>query len=94
MLKENEIFIGAAVYYHFPRKGALPQNGIIKSFSDEENVFVVYHWNEELENYKNHTAARTRICDLHPGWVDKDGRTPLHQELAELKQFGLNIQIY
>lgn len=90
MLSKEELKIGSPVYYHYPRKGDIPQNGIIKSFSDDEHVFVVYHWDENLKDYQNYTAARTRICDLHPGWVDKDGRTPLHQELAELKQFGLN----
>jgi transcriptional antiterminator len=44
------------------------EKGIVKSFSDDDYVFVVYHCDNNWEDYKNYTAARTRICDLILGW--------------------------
>jgi len=46
------------------------EHGIVKSISDNEHVFVVYNCNNEWENYKNYTAARTRKGDLVIGWCD------------------------
>ena len=47
------------------------QIGIVKSISDENHVFVVYHCAENWDDYENYTAARTRLEDLRKGW-DKD----------------------
>ena len=45
------------------------EHGIVKSLSDSEHVFVVYHCDGDWSRYSDFTAARTRIADLVPGWV-------------------------
>lgn len=91
-LESKDIKIGTPVYYK-PGYGRL-ENGIIKSFSSiADTVFVVYNCGGNWEDYQNYTAASTRIQDLYPGWVDKDGRTPLHQELAKLKDLGFDWEL-
>jgi hypothetical protein len=44
------------------------ENGIVKSISDNDHVFVVYHCANDWDNYENYTAARTNIKDLIKGW--------------------------
>jgi hypothetical protein len=44
--------------------------GIVKSISDADHVFVVYHCAQEWYNYKDYTAARTKIKDLIMGWQE------------------------
>lgn len=85
------IHIGQKVYYRPGyKKIHESENGIVKSFCDDPNyVFVVYHWNDELDNYRDYTAARTRVDDLFDGWVI-DGKCKLGRELSEMKIFGLN----
>lgn len=90
MLKIEDIYVGKKVFYKPPyMKTADAENGIVKSISDSGNVFVVYHWSDEPENFKDYTAARTSIQDLHEGWVI-DGKCELYNKLETLKQFGLN----
>ena len=56
--------------------------GIVKSISDESHVFVVYHCNEDWENYKDYTAARTQISDLTHGWnTDQEFRLDISEVL-------------
>ena len=57
--------IGDKVTYHAFNKH---EEGIVKSLSDDENVFVVYHCAGEWDRYFDYTAARTRIADLTTGW--------------------------
>jgi len=67
--KENNknIFnVGDKVTYVTPYQ---KEKGIVKSLSDEECVFVVYHCNNEWNNYFNYTAARTKKEDLVLGWI-------------------------
>lgn len=44
------------------------ERGIVKSICDEEHVFVVYHCNDDWDNYKDYTGARTNVSSLMPGW--------------------------
>lgn len=46
------------------------ENGIIKEIRSDnmEAVFVVYNCGGDWENYKNYTAALTKIEDLYFGW--------------------------
>lgn len=44
------------------------ENGIVKSVTDA-GVFVVYHWDGELSNYEDYTAALTDPNDLRHGWL-------------------------
>jgi len=46
------------------------EHGIVKSLSDAEHVFVVYHCAGNWDRYFDYTAARTEINDLVPGWVE------------------------
>lgn len=50
------------------------ENGIVKEGDthDQDCVRVVYHCNEDWENYKDYTAALTYIRDLRSGWIEKD----------------------
>ena len=45
-----------------------PENGVVKSISDTEHVFVVYNCDNDWDNYMNYTVARTRVSDLKQGW--------------------------
>lgn len=57
--------IGDKVTYHSVGK---TEKGIVKSTYDENHVFVVYHCDDNWEDYENYTAARTCIEDLTKGW--------------------------
>jgi hypothetical protein len=51
------------------------EKGIVKStFTDDElddeYCFVVYNCNNDWEDYRSYTAARTRNVDLTPGWEE------------------------
>lgn len=45
------------------------EHGIVKSISDNNHVFVVYHCDGNWDRYFDYTAARTRVNDLVSGWV-------------------------
>jgi len=58
--------IGSKVTYVTPYK---KEHGIIKSHSDNDHVFVVYHYDNNRNEYFNYTGARTRKKDLKKGWI-------------------------
>ncbi len=63
--------VGHKVYY-IPFDGCNDsecENGMVKSISDAENLFVVYHCGGDWKNFQNYTAARTSIKDLKVGWI-------------------------
>lgn len=66
MKKINE---GQKVTYHSHGKH---EQGIVKSISDDEHVFVVYHCDGNWDDYKNYTAVRTKISDLTLGWDEPE----------------------
>jgi len=45
------------------------EKGIVKSICDDGFVFVVYNCGGNWGNYKDYTAAKTKISDLERGWV-------------------------
>ena len=52
-------------YYSFNKK----EHGKVKRLpSDDNYAFVVYHCDNNWDNYYNYTAARTEIRDLVLGW--------------------------
>lgn len=63
----RKFYIGQAVTYnpgHTP-----PEPGMIKSLSsDPDAYFVVYHCNDDWEDYQNYTGALTNKRDLIIGW--------------------------
>lgn len=61
----EDLEIGTKVTYSSYNKREF---GIVKSKSDEEHVFVVYHCAGNWDNYEDYTAARTNIKDLKLGW--------------------------
>jgi hypothetical protein len=42
--------------------------GVIKAFFDDGLVRVVYHCDNDWENYQNYTSALTLTKDLDYGW--------------------------
>ncbi|MDW0189354.1 MAG: hypothetical protein QOA70_06855 [Nitrososphaeraceae archaeon] len=54
---------------HYDNGHGKIENGIVKSISDKENVFVVYNCGGNWNHYQEYTAARTRITDLKLGWI-------------------------
>lgn len=49
------------------------EDGIVKSISDDNYVFVVYHCGGNWDRYFDYTAARTKIKDLRLGWLTAEG---------------------
>ena len=46
------------------------EHGIIKVFSEDGRfAFVVYHCNNDWDNYKNYTGQMTAVSNLKPGWI-------------------------
>jgi hypothetical protein len=72
------------------------ENGVVKSVSDENHVFVVYHCDDGWDRCEEHAAVRTRISDLVMGWestmakvqnltasfpcLNQDGEARLHDD--------------
>ena len=56
---------GRKVTYKTPYK---EERGIVKSVQSKKYTFVVYHCNNNWEDYENYTAQRTRTVDLVEGW--------------------------
>lgn len=69
------MYVGQLVHYepfddiHIPEDSL--ENGIVKSIdpNDSDYVFVVYNCAGRWHDYKNYTAARTRVDQLHDGWI-------------------------
>lgn len=51
--------------------GKAKEHGIIKSFPKEDphHAFVVYHCDDDWEDYESYTGQRTQINHLKPGWL-------------------------
>lgn len=53
----------------YVHKGA-KEYGIIKSFpEDPYHAFVVYHCNDDWDDYQSYTGQRTEIAHLKLGWL-------------------------
>jgi hypothetical protein len=61
----NKFKKGDKVTYN---NGYKKEKGIVKSISDENNTFVVYHCGEDWKNFMDYTAARTSNVYLTLGW--------------------------
>lgn len=64
----TEISPGMKVHYATAFK---KENGIVKSIRQNQ-VFVVYHCDDDWDNYQDYTAANTPVEDLYPGWLPED----------------------
>lgn len=59
--------------HHHPIVGPI-ENGRIKAFSPSgEIAWVIYHCNNDWNNYMDYTGQDTRVDSLELGWIDKDG---------------------
>jgi hypothetical protein len=64
--------VGDKVHYSPQYYLKLPtkyENGIIKEVVDDEYVRVVFHCNDDWENYNKYTGALTPVRDLYHGWA-------------------------
>jgi len=72
MVRKEELRIGDKVHYQPDHYGERFENGIVKRIPDfsfnGDNVWVVYHCNDEWDRYQEFTAAITRLEDLKLGW--------------------------
>jgi len=68
MIDIAKIKVGDKVHYN-PIHGPT-ENGIVKEIPHHSlnEVRVVYHCGGEWENFKDYTAALTRVRDLEYGW--------------------------
>lgn len=67
-----DIKVGDKVHYS-PQRGK-KENGIAKLVY-KRIVFVVYHCNDDWDNYGNYTSQSTEIDDLQLGWIDEKNQT-------------------
>lgn len=76
-MKPSAIEPGMKVHY-IAFEGAIPEDGIVKSVCyGLTHAFVVFKCDGNWENYYNYTAQKTRIADLHIGWVNQ----PVEEEI-------------
>ena len=71
MIDIDTIKVGDKVYYQpdYYKKDGKFENGIVKSIpSCRVAVRVVYHCNDDWDNYMDYTAALTDVKDLYIGW--------------------------
>jgi hypothetical protein len=72
MIDTNNIKVGDKVHYDpLKQYNTLKkyENGIVKEIIDHEYIRVVYHCNNDWENYQNYTGAMTATRDLYYGWI-------------------------
>lgn len=56
---------------HYTSHNGKKENGIVKSIDGEMYVaWVVYHCNNEWDNYQDYTGALTNFSQLTLGWVE------------------------
>lgn len=86
-IEMKDIKVGDKVHYKPPH--APPnffEKGIVKSIGrSRDSVFVVYHCNDDWDNYENYTAALTSLNDLHPDWSPEENR--VKESLNLLKKY-------
>ena len=46
------------------------ERGIVKQEANEDDVFVVYHCDDNWERYFDYAAVRTHKSDLTLGWLE------------------------
>lgn len=81
----KDIKVGDRVYYQSPHS---PKNtyekGIISGVEKSKaHVFVVFHCNEDWDNYKNYSSQLTDLKSLYHGWVPGQ-----HETIKFLEKYG------
>lgn len=86
-IEMKDIKVGDKVHYkpsHAPPN--FFEKGVVKSIGrSRDSVFVVYHCNDDWDNYENYTAALTSLDDLHPDWSPEENR--VKESLNLLKKY-------
>lgn len=70
MVDVKKLKKGDSVHYapeHYKKHGKY-ENGVVKSISENGNVFVVFNCNNEWHRFEDFTAANTSPNDLFMGW--------------------------
>ena len=69
MIDITKLNIGDKVHYK-AHENAKEENGIVKaiSYHNDKEVWVVYHCNDDWDNFANYTSALTPIDKLNLGW--------------------------
>jgi len=65
---EGAFKVGDKVTY-FHTNTTAGQKGIIKSLSNNMDIFVVYNCNNDWKNYQDYTGQNTPIENLKHGWL-------------------------
>ena len=69
-MSKDDIKEGQKVYYTSPHGST--ENGIVKSVNDSKTIaWVVYHCDNNWDDYRNYTGAATNTEDLTEGWIEK-----------------------
>ncbi len=74
MIDLKQTKVGDKVFYNPLFNDDNYQNGMVKEIRDNENhdgIWVVYHCDDNWDNFQNYTGELTYIKDLHPGWVNE-----------------------
>lgn len=70
----RRISISFGTKVHYIDGAGKIHNGKVKDYVQSKiitEIFVVYDCAGEWQNFQNYTGVRTKIEDLHPGWVKK-----------------------
>jgi hypothetical protein len=67
-MDNKELKVGDYVHY-WPGYGK-PENGRVKSVT-KDAVFVVFHCDNDWENYQDYTGQNTKIDHLQLGWINE-----------------------
>jgi hypothetical protein len=70
MIDIKVICIGDKVCYHSNTfENDIYENGVVKKIDiDSKRVWVVYHCNDDWDNYSHYTGECTELDDLEFGW--------------------------
>lgn len=87
----QDAIVGAKVTYH-PLFGP-DQKGIIKSTGNETTVFVVYHCNDDWDNYIAYMGQGTLLNELLVGWQDETAPTDAKGVIKRILETNYNAAL-
>jgi len=63
-------------YVHYKSRHGAVENGRIKSMSPSgETAWVVFHCNNEWDEYMDYTGQAADMEDIYEGWADANGNS-------------------
>lgn len=66
--KKIEFTFGDKVHY-ISHNGATPENGVFKAKRNDEFSYIVYNYNDDIDNFANYTAEVTPNDNIFFGWI-------------------------